>query len=155
MRLIGILTAVAALLVTGMTPASADVDPWTLGGDVLNGTLVGPRSCSRTGGISAGSTQVTATGSVSCGRSYDAMEITVCVQIKQAAAPEGTSWHDYSCAPTKTVTGGGSASSSASGRCLPGPWAYRGVITAAGYRNGETPWTGLFVTEAITPNCPF
>lgn len=150
----GISMAVVAFFTLSVGNAAlADVDPWTDAGTVVNSAL-GPRSCTISATsptLSAGT--VSASGSVSCTARHDEVEITVCIQFKEPFLPESVTWQDYRCNSNQRMNATGT-STTASGPCSLGTWSYRTKVVAAGYRGGETPWTGMFIGQPVTFTCP-
>lgn len=141
------------MAITVLSPASPAfaLDVWQDTGFILDGAT-GTRACTTSATISNTATTVTARGSITCTKSYDELEVQVCIQVQQPLVDEGATWKDYACAPP-VVRAGSSASNSVTSSCLPGTWDYRAKVVVGGYRGNETPFTSIGVSSPRRLTC--
>lgn len=150
-RLVMFTAAVAAFSMVGIGSAAA-VDPWSDSGSIVN-TLIGPKACAISGTQPArAGALVTASGSVSCTRVLDEVEVKVCIQVRQAFVAETVTWADYVCGGNVRETAS-NVSGGTNGPCIAGTWSYRTVVTGGGYVVEERPWTGIWVSTPVTFTC--
>ena len=150
-RFVMFTAVVAAFSMIGAGSAAA-VDVWVDSGSIING-LVGPNACAVSGTQPSGSgIMISATGSVSCTRVLNEVEVNVCIQVRQSFVAESVTWQDHLCGGNARETAS-SVSASTSGPCVPGTWSYRTVVTGGGYKVEERPWTGIWVSSPVTYTC--
>jgi hypothetical protein len=141
-------------LMPTMGVANAVVDPWSDTSRLVD-DLLGPRACS----LSASSPSLSfgnlsASGSVSCNKQMEQIDLTVCIQYKEPLLPENVTWQDHRCSPVSRFNVSG-ASTTVNAPCITGTWDYRTKAVGAAYKGGEDPWTGIRVTQPpVRYTCP-
>lgn len=152
------LAAVAALAVgsigVGLSPAAA-TDPITTSASIINSALL-PADCTVGGTApSLSGTSVVASGNVKCNQTRTLLVVETCIQHRQPLVAENVSWQDLACNAGMRQNST-SASASVSGKCIPGEWSYRTVVTAEVHRGEHVQQngTGLAVIGPVTLYCP-
>ncbi len=152
---LGAVGMMALIGITLNTPPAFAIDPVATSATLVNAALL-PADCSVGGTTpSLSGANVAASGNVKCSDSRSLLVVETCIQHRQPIVGENVSWQDLAC-NAGTAQDATSANASVTGKCVPGNWSYRTVVTAEVHRRDhvEKNGTGLAVIGPVSLYCP-